>query len=155
MSQLLGVANVAKASIEKASGDIPPFGIGNADAERSSCKEIQLFIACFGFGGLSVDKRRVYAPKDLPVKDIREVLSKSMGGKKVPQDVIADENFFRYDEEEPLWRYSNKCNLNVSFFYSDHVSMALRQGVLRDNIEQSVDGKATRTWSEWFKWTTK
>ena len=42
----------------------------------------------------------------------------------LPQDLVGDESDFIFGSHElkkPLWHFSNKCKVNVAFFYSEHI----------------------------------
>lgn len=44
-------------------------------------------------------------------------------GKDMDQTIVTDENNFRFSEkdlEKPLWQFSNKCSLALSFQYDTH-----------------------------------
>ena len=108
--------------------DIPKFGNGDPQEEKKGCKEIATFIACFGLGGMTVDKRRFLLPSNSTILDARETYIKGTSTKTLEQDMIGDEHFFIFGEAElnkPLTDFSNNCQLNLSLFYGNHLNQAI------------------------------
>lgn len=103
--------------------DIPKFGNGDPQEEKKCCKEIATFIACYGLGGIAVDKRRFLLPSDSSIINARETYIKGTPTKTLEQDMIGDEHFYIFGEAElnkPLTDFSNNCQLNLSLFYGNH-----------------------------------
>ena len=72
---------------------------------------------------LSIDKRRVILKASTKLKNVRDHF-----GSELKQDLVFDENFFRFhvdDLEKPLWKFSNGCNLNLSFVYESQLREVL------------------------------
>lgn len=128
------------------SQETPKFGVGNTKNEEENCLEIQAFISCFGVGGLNVDLRRLILPKSATVIDAKESYIKNTKNKRLHQDLIGDENYFIFGDDElkrPLYTYSNNCKLNLSFFYSDHFMKPFTGSSTPTIINNKVDSNNT------------
>lgn len=131
---------------EKIYGDITPatitkFGIGN-QAEEKNCKEVDVFITCYGVQGDNIDKRRYILPKNSTVSDARSayILDESNKGLIRGQDLITDEDHFVFGESElkrPLTDYSNNCHLNIALLHSD--KSPVKQSYLRTRGKRLIN----------------
>ena len=98
-------------------GDVPKFGPGSMKRECEECDQITVFMVCYGQA--TSEKRRVTVPTNTTLKTM-----KGLFGRPMAQEVITDENFFIFNEEDlnkPLSMFSNKCCLSLSFCYDSHI----------------------------------
>eukprot|EP01122_Echinamoeba_exundans_P002892 TRINITY_DN12896_c0_g1_i1.p1 TRINITY_DN12896_c0_g1~~TRINITY_DN12896_c0_g1_i1.p1 ORF type:complete len:149 (+),score=28.12 TRINITY_DN12896_c0_g1_i1:34-480(+) len=98
----------------------PMFGYGNPE-EECECKRISLFMSLRGT--TTEERRRVLVSNvNVPLKETRALF-----GKPFTQISILDENGYRFNDpdlDKPLYFFSNKCRLNISFAHNsvlDHV----------------------------------
>lgn len=111
------------------------FGLGDPEEEKQ-CEMIHVFMAMRDYKtGLFVEvqKKRKLLPPDTTIQQAKEQF-----GRPLDQHIF-DESGFRIegdDLNQPLWRYSCKCRLNLLFKY-DHAEQ-LETGVesLKDGIRQ-------------------
>jgi hypothetical protein len=94
----------------------PKFGQGSPQKEKT-CKEINLFMICYGITslGMNGEIRRILVDPDTKLKDIKKLF-----GRNFDQEFIRDENGFIFSEEDldkSLYNFSNKCCLNINFTY--------------------------------------
>jgi hypothetical protein len=98
-------------------GDVPKFGQGTSETECANCTEVTVFMVCYG--QTSAEKRRISVPRDTPLARMRDLFGREMG-----QEVMADENYFVFNDSEltkPLYMFSNRCCLTLSFVYENHI----------------------------------
>ena len=78
---------------------------------------ITVFMVCYGQA--TSEKRRMTVPKNTTLKTM-----KCLFGRPMSQEVVADENYFIFNEEDlnkPVYMFSNKCCLSLSFCYDSHI----------------------------------
>jgi len=113
---MFGIGSIWK-NIEKIRGtligDLPKFGSGSMKRECEECDHITVFMVCYGQA--TSEKRRMIVPKNTTLKTI-----KGHFGRPMSQEVVADENYFIFNEDDlnkPVYMFSNKCCLSLSFCY--------------------------------------
>lgn len=95
----------------------PKFGHGNSENEKECCKEIKVFMICYGITGLGIngERRRMLMNPNITLRD-----AKKLFGRPFDQEFIRDENGFIFNNEDldkQLYKFSNKCCLNINFTY--------------------------------------
>jgi hypothetical protein len=100
-------------------GDRVKFGAGGIPTkERDHCEEVRLFVVTYDVLGFrEATRKRKLLDKNMSLREAKEVLSIVS-----ENDVICDENFYRYEQSDfhqPLWKFSNNCNLNLSVIARD------------------------------------
>lgn len=91
--------------------------------ECAECDQITVFMVCHGQA--TAEKRRVSIPKTTTLRAM-----KGLFGRPIAQEVIADENWFMFSEEDlekPVCAFSNGCLLSISFFFESHFKETKRK----------------------------
>jgi hypothetical protein len=101
--------------------DRAKFGAGGSlTKERDNCEEIRLFVVKYDVLGFrEAMRKRSLLDKNLTLRQAAEKHSFASNN-----DVITDENFYRFehaDYDEPLWKFSSNCNLNLSVIARDQL----------------------------------
>lgn len=96
-----------------------PFGPSNrcSQSQEGNCKFINVFMMARGL--TYIDRRRTTVPPSTTLRELRLRF-----GREFDQQLICDENSFRFAEDDldmPISNFSRDCNLNVSFEYEDHI----------------------------------
>jgi hypothetical protein len=102
-------------------GDVPKFGAGNDKKELEECPDIHVFMVCYGQS--TVEKRKAVMEKSTTIRQARDDF-----GRPMKQELICDENHFRFNEndlDKALYKFSNKCHLNLAFIYENHINTAI------------------------------
>lgn len=97
-------------------GEAPKFGQEDPRIE-SKCEQIHVFMVCFGQA--TVEHRRVVLPPNTTIR-----AAKGLFGRDMAQNLVRDENGFRFNEsalEKPISNFSNHCNLLIQFTCEDHL----------------------------------
>jgi hypothetical protein len=84
---------------------------------EDKCREITAFMICYGL--TTIEKRRVSLDKETPLG-----LASKHFGRPVKQELIYDENFFRFNDSDlnkPLHKFSNNCNINLLFLFESQM----------------------------------
>ena len=105
-------AGTAKSWVIPDTQQAETFGVGKLADERK-CEQITLFLQTVGRSGK--ERRRVVLPPDVPIGRVREFY-----GRNFDQDTIYDEHDYEIIQTDlPISHFSNKCQLNLSFVYSE------------------------------------
>ena len=105
-------AGTAKSWVIQDPTQAATFGVGKPADERT-CEQITLFLQTVGRSGK--ERRRVVLPPDVPIGRVREFY-----GRNFDQDTIYDEHDYEIIQTDlPISHFSNKCQLNLSFVYSE------------------------------------
>lgn len=96
--------------------DLLPWRVGRATKEEAECEHgIQVFMTSQS-GYTSNEHRRVLLDKDTPLREVRGYF-----GRELRQSKVADEHGFAFSEsdlEQPLWKFSDHCALQVGFVHT-------------------------------------
>ena len=110
----------AKAVKEAIVGErMPKFGLGQKQKEME-CEKIHVYMQCLLGGGVAVEPIRALLSPSQTIEDARKVYVEARGGRPLQQSRVRDENGYLLErslEMQPLARFSNACQLNLSFSY--------------------------------------
>lgn len=123
MDLIPGAKKIAETVSKGLDPKIPKFGQGHP-REEADCPDVHAFVACYGVAGAFVEKRRFLMKKNDTLADVKKAFIEETKRTSLPQDLVGDESDFIFGDRElksPLWHFSNKCRVNVAFFYSDHI----------------------------------
>lgn len=103
---------------------IPKFGAPSGEEAEMKCKDIHVYmIAARGlsdFIGIDGERRRKVMNPAATIKDARSQFGKEL----LVQDLVKDENSYIINEadlDKPLYKFSNKCQLALTFVHSDRI----------------------------------
>jgi hypothetical protein len=95
--------------------DLLPSRVGRATKEEAECEHgIHVFMTSHGYA--SNEHRRVLLAKDTPLRAVRDHF-----GRELRQPKVADDHGFTFsdsDLEQPLWKFSDHCALQVGFVHT-------------------------------------
>ena len=115
----------AKAVKEAIVGErMPKFGLGQKQKEME-CEKIHVYMQCLLGGGVAVEPIRALLSPSQTIEDARKVYVEARGGRPLQQSRVRDENGYLLErslEMQTLARFSNACQLNLSFSYAEDVS---------------------------------
>ncbi len=109
---------------------LPKFGYSSAPSQEMNCESILVLMQCQG--QLMDRRRRARLP---PASTIRQAKEDHFE-KNMEQKLVVDENNFCISEQDldrPLWQFSNKCCLVLSFQYETHLEgLSIKTNNLKD-----------------------
>ena len=117
MEQIVMVEKALKMLTTVVQDNAPRHGLGNAQSEADRCEQVHVFLRCIGKSSSLAENQRLLLPKHLTVVDARLAMEAERGA-PMRQESVRDENGFRFSKSmlnEPLWKFSNGCKLNLSF----------------------------------------
>jgi len=100
---------------------VPKFGVSKNQCEEEACKFVHVFMRRLGRTDYRTLRHAFLPTKTL--RDVKEVFEKKHG--EGDQQHIVDENGFVFSEkmlDEPLWKFSHCCRLNVDFTYDNNLT---------------------------------
>ena len=116
----------AKAVKEAIVGErMPKFGLGQKQKEME-CEKIHVYMQCLLGGGVVMEPIRALLSPSQTIEDARKVYVEARGGRPLQQSRVRDENGYLLErslEMQTLARFSNACQLNLSFSYAEDVSV--------------------------------
>ena len=101
----------------------PKFGIGKKQKEME-CEKVHVFMRCMLSSGVAMEPRRTLMSPSQTIADAR-IAYVDARGRPLQQTHVRDENGYLLErslEMQPLARFSNACQLNLSFSYAEDVS---------------------------------
>ena len=104
-------------SLNLMTDSVPRHGLGNAKAECERCEQIHVFLRCIGKTAMLADSQRLLLHKNATLADAKKAMEEERGN-PMRQEDVCDENGFRFSKamlSEPLWKFSNGCQLTLSF----------------------------------------
>lgn len=120
------------------SAALPKFGYSSAQSQEKNCEQILVLMQCTG----NVTERRYRA--SLPPNTTLRQAKNEYFDKNIEQKTILDENNFRFSEQDldkPIWLFSNRCGLSISFQYENHVEgLQNKASSIRDTTTQWFKG---------------
>ena len=117
MEQMVMMEKITKMFTSMTKDSAPRHGLGNAKAEYDRCEKIHVFLRCIGKTATLAENQRLLLDKNVTVADAKKAMEEERG-KSMRQEDVRDENGFRFSKAmmtEPLWNFSNGCQLMLSF----------------------------------------
>lgn len=120
------------------SGVLPKFGYSSTPSQEKNCEAILVLMQCVG--QLSERRTRASFSPHTSLRQAKEEFDKDV---YMEQKVFMDENNFRFREidlDKPLWQFSNKCSLVLSFQYDTHTEgISNKAKPLKEKLEATRD----------------